>query len=53
MKYLKAINIEKTSVDYGKIISTNKTGTNKGLNKEDFIEAVYNQQCYSFKVEEF
>lgn len=53
MKYLLAINSEKTSKDYGQIISSNKFGTNKGLNLEEFKEAVSNQQCYSFIIEEF
>lgn len=53
MKYLLAINSEKTSNDYGQIISSNKFGSNKGLNKADFIEAVKNQQCFSFRIEEF
>ena len=44
MKYLLAINSEKTSKDYGQIISSNKFGTNKGLDLEDFKEAVKNQQ---------
>jgi hypothetical protein len=52
MPFLKAVNNEKTSNEYGEIISTNKIGVNKGLSLEDFTEAVKNQQCYSFIVEE-
>jgi|GEM_PF-4718469 len=53
MKFLKAINNEKTSNEFGQIISTNKIGTNKGLNLKDFIKAVENQQCYSFIIKKF
>jgi len=51
MSFLKAVNTEATSKDFGKTISTNKIGTNKGLSLRDFTNAVNNQQCYSFKVE--
>lgn len=53
MTFLKAVNNEKTSNEFGQIISTNKIGTNKGLNLIEFTEAVKNQTCYSFDVLEF
>lgn len=49
----KAIVIEKTSPTFGKVFATTKSNSYKGMNKEEFYEAVKYNQCFTFEIIEF
>lgn len=53
MRNYKAVVTEQTSSTFGKVFATTKSNTYKGMNKEEFYEAVKDNQCFTFEVVEF
>jgi hypothetical protein len=52
MKNYKATCTEVTAKEFGKVISTTKIGTFKGMSKEDFQNAVKSSTCFTFEISE-
>lgn len=54
MKNYKAVVTEKTSNTFGKSFANTKTPNTsyKGMNKQEFTEAIKYNQCFSFEVVE-
>ena len=54
MKNYKAVVTEKTSSNFGKTFANTKTPNTsyKGMNKQEFTEAIKYNQCFSFEVVE-
>lgn len=53
MKNYKAVVTEKTSPEFGKTFANTKMGKLRGMNKEEFYEAVKDNQCFTFEIIEF